>query len=86
LRSEIVKDGLALARKLEECLSVIDALAYLAVEFEALFKPGALLQDSTGAFLIGPEIRFRDLLLQLFELPLLAAAVKETSARPRCEF
>jgi len=56
------------------------------IEFEALFEAGALLIDFAGAFLVGPEIGFRDLLLQLVELTLFCAGVKETSARPRCEF
>jgi hypothetical protein len=45
-----------------------------------------LLQDFAGAILIGPEAGIGDLLLQLIELALLAAGVKETSECLRCVF
>jgi hypothetical protein len=61
-------------------------LRYLSIEFEALLQAGALLQDFTRAILIGPEVGFCDLLLQFIEQALFTAAVKETSARPRCGF
>jgi len=48
-----------------------------------LFEARALLQDFAGAILIGPEVGFGNLFLQLIELTLLALRVKETSARPR---
>jgi hypothetical protein len=48
-----------------------------------LFEAGALLQEFTGAILIGPEVGFGNLLLQFIELPLLGVRVKETSGRPR---
>jgi hypothetical protein len=56
------------------------------IEFDAFLEAGTLLIDFAGAFLIGPEIGFVDLLLQFIELALLSFSVKETSARPRCEF
>jgi len=59
-------------------------LGYLAIDFEAFFKAGTLLKDFAGAILIGPEVGFRNLLLQLIELVSLGAGVKETSERPRC--
>jgi len=43
-----------------------------------------LLKDFAGTVLIGPEIGIRDLLLQLIEVLLFRADVKETSGRPRC--
>jgi len=58
-------------------------LGYLAIEFESFFEAGPLLKDFAGAILIGPEIRLSDLLLQVIELPLFGAGVKETSGRPR---
>jgi hypothetical protein len=45
-----------------------------------------LLKSFAGAFLVGPEIGLRDLLLKFFELKLFGAAVKETSARRRRGF
>ena len=59
---------------------------YLTIEFKAFFEAGALLEKFAGTFLIGPEVWFLDLLLQLIELLLFRRAVKETSGRPRCEF
>jgi hypothetical protein len=59
---------------------------YLAIEFEALFKAGDLLKDFARALLIGIEVGFRDLFLQVVGLALLSAGVKETSALPRCGF
>jgi hypothetical protein len=58
---------------------------YLAVELEDFFEAGALLKQFAGAFLVGPEVGFGNLLLELVKLGLFGAAVKETSARPRCE-
>jgi hypothetical protein len=86
MRCEIIDHRLTFSSKLDEGLYVIQASIYIVIEFEALFEAGALLIDFAGAFLIGPEIGFRDLLLQLVELTLFRAGVKETSARPRCEF
>ena len=86
MRSKIIDHRLAFPSKLDEGLYVIQASGYIVIEFEALFEAGALLIDFAGAFLVGPEIGFRDLLLQLVELMLFRAGVKETSARPRCEF
>jgi hypothetical protein len=45
-----------------------------------------LLKDFAGAILVGPEIGLGDLLLKLIELALLPPRVKETPARPHCEF
>jgi hypothetical protein len=59
-------------------------LYYLAVEFERLFEAGALLKNFAGAILVGPEVRLCNLLLQIVELLLFRACVKETSARPGC--
>jgi hypothetical protein len=59
-------------------------LCYLAVECDSLFEAGALLKNLAGAILIGPEVGFGNLLLQLVELLLFRPRVKETSARPRC--
>jgi len=42
-----------------------------------------LLKYFAGAILIRPEIRFGNLFLQLVNVALLGARVKETSARPR---
>jgi hypothetical protein len=86
VRGQFINDGFALAGKLYQCLDIIELPRYLTIEFETFFEAGALLKDLAGAFLIGPEIGFRDLLLQLVELMLFRAGVKETSARPRCEF
>jgi hypothetical protein len=61
-------------------------LNYLTIDFQTLFKAGALLQKFTGAILVGPEIGFGDLLLQVIKLPLLGLRVKETSGRPRFVF
>jgi len=58
-------------------------LGYLAIEFESFFEAGPLLKDFAGAILIGPEVRFSDLFLQVIELPLSGTGVKETSGRPR---
>jgi hypothetical protein len=58
---------------------------YLAIELQAFFEAGALLEDLAGAFLVGPEVGFGNLLLELVKLGLFGAAVKETSGRPRCE-
>jgi len=58
-------------------------LSYLAIAFESLFEAGSLLKDFAGTFLIGPEVRLSDLLLQFIELLLFGAGVKETSGRPR---
>jgi len=85
MSSEIIDHRLAFSSKLDQGLHVIQASAYIVIEFEALFKAGALLKDFAGAFLVGPEIGFRDLLLQLVELILFRAGVKEASARPGCE-
>jgi len=38
-------------------------LHYLTIEIEAFFKAGSLLKDFAGAILIGPKVRFRNLLL-----------------------
>jgi len=67
-------------------LHILKLPRYLTIEIEALFQAGALLKNFAGAILIGPEIGFGGLLLQLVELALLRAGVKETSARPRREF
>jgi hypothetical protein len=61
-------------------------LDYLTKGFQALFEAGALLQEFTGAILVGPEVGFGNLLLQLIELTLLGLRVKETSGRPRFVF
>jgi hypothetical protein len=82
---EIIDHGFAFSGKLDEGLYVIQASGYIVIEFEALFQAGALLIDFAGAFLVGPEVGFRNLFLQLVELTLFRACVKETSARPRCE-
>jgi hypothetical protein len=58
-------------------------LDYLTIGVQTLFEAGALLQDFAGAILVGPEVGFGNLLLQLVELTLLGLRVKETSARPR---
>ena len=86
MRSKIIDHRLAFSTKLDEGLYVIQASGYIVIEFEALFEAGALLKGFTGTFLIGPEIGIGDLLLQLVELTLFRAGVKETSARPRCAF
>jgi len=83
---QLIGHWLAFAGKVDECSDVIQPARYLAIEIEAFFEAGALLKDFAGAVLIGPEIGFRDLLLQLVELMLFRARVKETSGRPRCEF
>jgi hypothetical protein len=61
-------------------------LDYLTIGFQTLFEAGALLQDSAGAILVGPEVGFGNLLLQLIQLTLLGLRVKETSGRPRFVF
>jgi hypothetical protein len=61
-------------------------LDYLTIDFQALFEAGALLQEFAGTILVGPEIGFGNLLLQLIELLLLGVRVKETSGRPRFVF
>jgi hypothetical protein len=61
-------------------------LDYLTMDFQTLFEAGALLQKFAGAILVGPEVGFGNLLLQLIELPLLGVRVKETSGRPRSVF
>jgi hypothetical protein len=61
-------------------------LDYLTIGFQTLFEAGTLLQEFTGAILVGPEVGFGNLLLQLIELPLLGVRVKETSGRPRFVF
>jgi hypothetical protein len=61
-------------------------LGYLPIDFKAFFEAGTLLKDFAGAILIGPEVGFRNLLLQLIELVSLGAGVKETSGRRRCGF
>jgi hypothetical protein len=57
-------------------------LDYLTMNGESLFEPGALLQEFAGAILVGPEIGFGNLLLQLIKLLLFRPGVKETSGRP----
>jgi len=86
MRGQLINDRFAFAGKLDQSLHIIEFPRYLVIEFDAFFKAGTLLEDFSGTFLIGPEIGFRDLLLQLVELPLLRAGVKETSARPRRAF
>jgi hypothetical protein len=61
-------------------------LDYLTIDFQALFEAGALLQEFAGAILVGPEIGFGNLFLQLIQLALLGLRVKETSGRPRFVF
>jgi hypothetical protein len=58
-------------------------LCYLAIEFESFFEAGSLLKDFAGAILIGPEVGLSDLFLDVIELLLFGAGVKETSGRPR---
>src|SRR5262249_10787798 len=79
MRSELVEHRLAFTRKLHQSLHIIDALRYLPVNVEILFEARALLKDFAGAILIGPEVRFGNLLLQFIELLLLGPCVKETS-------
>jgi len=67
-------------------LHVIQAQRYLTIEIEAFLEAGPLLKDLAGAILVGPEVRICNLLLQIIELALLGSSVKETSARPHCEF
>jgi len=86
MRRQLINDRLAFPGKLYQSLHIIELSRYLIIEFEAFFEAGALLKDFTGTFLIGPEIGIGDLLLQLVELTLFRAGVKETSARPRCAF
>ena len=86
MRRQLINDRLAFTGKLYQSLHVIELARYLIIEFEAFFEAGALLKGFTGTFLIGPEIGIGDLLLQLVELTLFRAGVKETSARPRCAF
>jgi hypothetical protein len=57
----------------------------LTIELETFFEAGALLKYFAGAILIRPEIRFGNLFLQLVNVALFGARVKETSARPRFE-
>jgi hypothetical protein len=86
LGCEILENRFAFSGKLHESLHVVDALFYLTIEFETFFEAGSLLIDLAGAILIGPKVRFCNLLLQFIELALLGPGVKETSARPRFEF
>jgi len=83
---QLVEDRLAFAGKLDERPDVIQLPRYLTIEIETFFEAGTLLKDFAGTLLIGPEIGIRDLLLQLIEVLLFRAGVKETSGRPRCEF
>jgi len=83
---KLVGDRLTFAGKVDECSDVVQTPRYLAIEVEVFFEAGALLEDFAGAVLVGPEIRFRDLLLQFVELTLFRARVKETSGRPRYGF
>jgi hypothetical protein len=61
-------------------------LDYLTIGFQTLLEAGALLQEFAGAILVGPEVGFGNLLLQLIQLTLLGLRVKETSGRPRFVF
>jgi len=61
-------------------------LDYLTISFQTLFEAGALLQDFAGAILVGPEVGFGNLFLQLIQLTLLGLRVKETSGRLRFVF
>jgi hypothetical protein len=63
LRREILNDRLTFTRKLDQSLHVIELTCYLAIKFEALFEASALLENLAGAFLIGPEVWFRNVLL-----------------------
>jgi hypothetical protein len=83
LRREVIKHRFAFTGEFHECLNVVDALGYLTIEIEGLFKSSALLKNFAGTVLIGPEVGLSDLLLQVVELLLLGTGVKETSARPR---
>jgi hypothetical protein len=85
LRGQFIDDGLTFARKLHQCLNVVELPRYLTIEFEAFFEAGALLEDFAGTLLIGPEVRLCDLLLQFVKLLLFGCTVKETSGRPRRE-
>ena len=84
LRGKIVENRLPFARQFLKSLHVFELAPYFTIEFESFFEAGALLQKLAGAFLIGPEVGFRDLLQQLVQLALLGIGVKETSALPRC--
>jgi hypothetical protein len=59
---------------------------HLPVEFKRFFEASTLLENFAGAFLIRPEVRFCDYLLQVVELARAACSVKETSALPRYGF
>jgi hypothetical protein len=83
LRREVVEHRLSFAGKLHEGLHVVDALRYLTVKIETLFEAGALLKNFAGTVLVGPEVGFGNLLLQVVEQLLLNASVKETSGLPR---
>ena len=83
LRGELVEHRFTFTRKLHERLHVVQALRYLTIEIEAFFETGALLKDLAGAILVGPEAWICNLLLQVIELALFGAGVKETSGRPR---
>jgi hypothetical protein len=84
LRCELVAYGFAFAGEFHQRFTVFELCGYLAAEIERLLKAGTLTEDLAGAFLVGIEVGFGNLLLYLIQLTLLCIQVKETSALPRC--
>ena len=58
---------------------IFELAVYLLVEIKSFLKTRALTKDLAGAFLVGIEVWFGDLLLKCIELSPLAVDVKETS-------
>ena len=86
IRYELIADRFALTREFHESFKIFELAGYLAAEIDGFLQTRALAQDLAGAFLVGIEVGFGDLLLEFSQLPLLALDVKETSALPRCVF
>ena len=83
---EFVADRFSLASELNECFEISKLAGYLAADVESFLQAGALTQDLAGAVLVGIEVGFSGLFLQLVKLALPGVDVKETSALPRCAF
>ena len=83
---ELVSNRFALTSEFHESFEICKLAGYLAVKIQGFLKTGALAQDLAGAFLIGVEVWFGNLLLEFIELSLLGLNVKETSALPDCVF
>ena len=75
---KLITHRFTFACEFHKSLKIFELAVYLLVEIKSFLKTRALTKDLAGAFLVGIEVWFGDLLLKCIELSPLAVDVKET--------